>query len=598
MPCGDITGWGDGSSRRAVRPADGMVRSCRVSARPSRRQPPACWRTALLWLILAVALPFAPMAHAEQDVLAQAEWATTHQDLSPTQALSLDYREANADSLNLGPFKGQVWLRLRLDGQAMQGSRWLSVRWPFFREFRVYLIGPGGPRGPVPLLELRRSSLPEGVLDMPGHPGRLLPAFEGEREFLIRLEADGPTALRLTLGSLEEERADTLVRYMLFGVYLGAMLGMAAYSLFLMLAVRERTYLGYAAFLAATVLYIGLRYNILVPLLPAILQSISPTGLAQMAVALMALTGIWFVRRFLRIQRDDRVADRILLGIMAVVVLSVPASLWLTGVVSFLIVALYAVATVLAILWAAWRAMRRGFAPAFYLLMGWSVFAAAVLLYLGMLLGLLPYAKWLTVALPVGSLAEALLLAFALGNRIRHKQREETVLERERDRYRFLSEQDGLTGLFNRRALDRRLESAIGGALRGGEPLSLVVLDTDHFKDYNDQYGHLAGDDALRCLARVMQANVRHEDMCFRYGGEEFVILLPGQALPQATVVAERIREAYRGGSASDLGPGGTVSLGVVEFREGDTPNTLLARGDAALYRAKERGRDRVELAH
>jgi len=152
--------------------------------------------------------------------------------------------------------------------------------------------------------------------------------------------------------------------------------------------------------------------------------------------------------------------------------------------------------------------------------------------------------------------------------------------------------------LFNRRALDRSLERAIAKARREDAALSLIVLDTDLFKDYNDRYGHLAGDDALRSLARTMNANVRHEDICFRYGGEEFVILLPGQGLPHATVVAERIREAYRGVSASDLGPGCTVSLGVAEFREGDTPNTLLARGDAALYQAKEKGRDCVEVAH
>ena len=152
--------------------------------------------------------------------------------------------------------------------------------------------------------------------------------------------------------------------------------------------------------------------------------------------------------------------------------------------------------------------------------------------------------------------------------------------------------------MFNRRALDRSLERAIAKARREDAALSLIVLDTDLFKDYNDRYGHLAGDDALRSLARTMNANVRHEDMCFRYGGEEFVILLPGQSLPHATVVAERIREAYRGVSASDLGPGCTVSLGVAEFREGDTPNTLLARGDAALYQAKEKGRDCVEVAH
>ena len=510
-----------------------------------------------------------------------------------------------SSALNLGPRKGWLWVHLRLDESALGASvaseaRWLSVRWPYFRDVRVFLRNPEASPGTAAggWREVRKPVETGRWLDLPGHPGRLLPRFEDERELLIGLRADGPAALRLTLGSLEEERTNTLLRYTLFGIYLGAMLGMAAYSLFLMLAVRERTYLGYAAFLSATVLYIALRYDILTPWLPEAALAIPPVARAQLAVALMALSGIWFVRRFLGTRRDDRRIDLALLGVMGVALLSMPASVWLAGVLSFAIVATYVVATVVVIAWAALRAMRRGYGPAGFLLLGWSALALAALSYLAMLLGWLPYVGWLMAALPVGSLAEALLLALALGNRIRHKQREETALARERDRYRFLSEQDGLTGLYNRRALDRRLDLAIAASLRTGAPLSLIVLDTDRFKDYNDRYGHLAGDDALRCLARVMQANVREGDSCFRYGGEEFVILLPGQALAQATVVAERIREAFRGTSASELGPGATVSLGVAQMRAGDTANTLLARADAALYHAKERGRDRVELAH
>lgn len=547
------------------------------------------------WLLIALLL-FMPAAQAERDLLSQAEWATTQDRISPGEAMTLDYRQDEAAALNLGPYQGRLWLRVRLDGDSMGAARWLSIRWPYFRDLRVFLRDPNAPE--AGWLEVRETAEMTGLLDMPGHPGRLLPRFSGEREVLVQLRADGPTALRLTLGTLEEERERTLMRYTLFGVYLGAMLGMAAFSLFLMLAVREPTYLGFAAFLAATVLYIGLRYNVLTPWLPEMMQALPPASRVQLAVALVALSGIWFVRRFLRTHRHDRRADLALVGIMAAALLSMPASIWMGGVFSFGVVAVFAVATLISVASLAYRAMRRGFDPAAYLLLGWSVFALAVLMYLSMLLGWLPYAVWLTAALPVGSLASALLLALALGSRIRHKQREEAVLARERDRYRFLSEQDGLTGLYNRRALDRRLDRAVATSLRTGDPLSLIVLDTDWFKDYNDRYGHLAGDDALRCLARVMRANVRDGDACFRYGGEEFVILLPGQALAQATVVAERIREAYRDNSASELGPGGTVSLGVAQFREGDSTNTLLARGDAALYHAKERGRDRVEFAH
>ncbi len=363
----------------------------------------------VIWWLLITFLLFAPAAQAERDLLSQAQWATTQERLSPSEAMALDFRAAEAATLNLGPYQGRIWLRMTLDGEANAESRWLSIRWPYFRELRVFLRDSSAPGGDW--LEVRETTEVAGLLDMPGHPGRLLPRFSGEREVMIQLRADGPTALRLTLGTLEEERVRTLERYTLFGVYLGAMLGMAAYSLFLMLAVRERTYLGYAAFLAATVLYVGLRYNILTPLFPDVVQSVPPAARAQLAVALVALSGIWFVRRFLRTQRDDRLADRSLVGVMVAALLSMPASIWLAGVVSFAIMAVYAVAAVAAIVWAAVRAMRRGFDPAGYLLLGWSVFALAVLLYLAMLLGWLPYATWLMISLPVGSLAEALLLA-------------------------------------------------------------------------------------------------------------------------------------------------------------------------------------------
>lgn len=562
-------------------------------------------RPVFCWCLLAFLLTVVPIAQAEVDLLSEARWAVSDERLSPGEASALDYQRAGAASLNLGPYQGWLWLRVRLDGEslaetAVDEPRWLAVRWPYFRDLRVFLRDPAAAPGSAAgeWREVREASEVGDLLDMPDHTGRLLAPFDGERELLIQLRADGPSALRLTLGSIDEERAHSLVRYTLFGVYLGAMLGMAAYSLFLMLAVRERTYLSYAVFLAVIVLYIGLRYDIPTPWLPEWLRSVPPGARAQLGVALVALSAVWFMRRFLRTQRDDRRVDLVLLGIMVIALLSMPVSIWLAGVASFTVIAVYSVATVITIVWAALRAMRRGFEPAGYLLLGWSVFALAALLYLAMLLGWLPYTTSLMLALPIGSLAQALLLAFALGNRIRHKQREEAVLAGERDRYRFLSEQDGLTGLFNRRALDRRLDLAVAASLRAGTPLSLIVLDTDRFKDYNDRYGHLAGDDVLRCLARVMEANVREGDLCFRYGGEEFVVLLPGQALAQATVVAERIREAFRESSASDLGPGGTVSLGVAQLREGDTANTLLARADAALYHAKEGGRDRVELAH
>lgn len=584
--------------RSQVEMAQPRWRSSRLSGR--RRGGVLPFPPVLVLAVLLFALFLAaPLHAAERALLSQAEWTLVEDSATPWSGSELDFQRVEQHALNLGPTTGNIWLRLTLSQDDLSAhGRWLSLRWPYFRDIRVYLVDQRAGGSAQAVVEVHEPTALGGQIELPNHPGWLLPAFKGERQVLIHARADGPAALALSLGTLADERVRTLMRYTLFGIYFGAMLGMALYSLFLMVAVRERTYLGYAAFLVSLVIYVGVRHNVLTPFLPSFFQALPPAGRSQLAVALVALMGIWFVRRFLRSASDDRLLDRVLLAVAWVALASVPISLWLAGLSSFLLVAAYSLAGVVAVIWGAVRAMRRGFRPASFLLLAWSVFAMAVLLYLGLLLGILPYADWVMLVLPMGSLALALLLAFALGNRIRHKQAEEAALARERDRYRFLSERDGLTGLFNRRALDCRLEVMVAAARRNEEPLALIVLDTDWFKDYNDRYGHLAGDDALRCLARVMKDNVRQEDECFRYGGEEFVILLPGHGVREATVVAERIREAYRHSSASDLGPGGTVSIGVTQFRQDDTANTLLARGDAALYHAKGGGRNRVELVH
>ncbi|MFW5954406.1 MAG: diguanylate cyclase [Guyparkeria sp.] len=530
---------------------------------------------------------------SEQPLLSRAELALTDAPLSPREAMDLDFQALDGDSRNLGSFDGHIWLRLTLDETDLRThGRWLFLRWPYFEDMRLYLLDPSAPGDAVEVLAGKDGT---HRLGLSRDPGRELPEFTGERLLLVDVKSDGPAALALSLGTLEAERQRNLVRYSLFGIYLGAMLGMAVYSLFLMVAVRERTYLGYAAFLGSTVLYVGLQHNILTPFLPGFLRAFSATDRAQVAVVLMVVTAIWFVRRFLRTQQDDERLDRLLLAVTAVALFVVPVALLWHGMLPFAAVAGSGVVAMGAIIWASIRAIRRGFGPARFLLAGWTVFSLAVLLHLGLLAGLLPYVPWLLVVLPVGSLAEALLLAFALGDRIRHKQREEAMVVRERDRYRSLSEQDGLTGLFNRRALDRQLERSIADVQKTGRPLSVIVLDADHFKRYNDSYGHLAGDDILRCLARVMSNNVRREDRCFRYGGEEFVVVLPGKTLEQAASVAERIREVFRRHSASSQRPACTVSVGVAQCCEGDTPASLLARGDEALYRAKDLGRDRVE---
>jgi diguanylate cyclase (GGDEF)-like protein len=160
---------------------------------------------------------------------------------------------------------------------------------------------------------------------------------------------------------------------------------------------------------------------------------------------------------------------------------------------------------------------------------------------------------------------------------------------------------DSLTGLANARFFDPYLEQELEAARRDQQPLSLVMIDIDHFKDFNDTYGHPAGDEALRTFARVVGSSIRASDVAARYGGEEFIIALRHAGADEAALLAEKIRLAVEQ-MVIELGPGRyariTASFGIAstELHVSDQ-KALVSLADAALYRAKEAGRNRVEMA-
>ena len=159
---------------------------------------------------------------------------------------------------------------------------------------------------------------------------------------------------------------------------------------------------------------------------------------------------------------------------------------------------------------------------------------------------------------------------------------------------------DSLTGLYNHAHLRERLREEVERARREEKPLALLMLDIDHFKRFNDTYGHLLGDAVLRIVAQVLRAQTREYDVVGRYGGEEFALVLPGAEEGEARGVAERIREGVKGTAIPGLGEDVrvTVSIGVAHFPEhGDCPEALIAAADQALYRAKAWGRDQVVVA-
>jgi diguanylate cyclase len=162
-----------------------------------------------------------------------------------------------------------------------------------------------------------------------------------------------------------------------------------------------------------------------------------------------------------------------------------------------------------------------------------------------------------------------------------------------------LAELDELTGSFNRRCIMRMLDDEIARAHRSKTPCSIALIDLDWFKRINDAYGHPIGDEVLRAFAITMFANIRNVDRFGRYGGEEFLLVLPDTACDDATRLLDRLRAIVADLDWSAFSPGMrvTISAGVTMLNQNETPDTFLARADRALYAAKARGRNRIARA-
>ena len=186
-----------------------------------------------------------------------------------------------------------------------------------------------------------------------------------------------------------------------------------------------------------------------------------------------------------------------------------------------------------------------------------------------------------------------------LEERLNASKQEISELQTNLEAVRNESLTDPLTQLANRKFFDSTLESAIADARAKNEPLSLMMTDIDHFKKFNDSFGHLTGDQVLRLVATSVKQNVKGQDTAARYGGEEFAIILPNTVLRSAITVADHIRRAVmtkelmKRSTGEHLGRV-TISIGVATLRRNDNPQTLIERSDKCLYAAKRHGRNRV----
>jgi len=196
---------------------------------------------------------------------------------------------------------------------------------------------------------------------------------------------------------------------------------------------------------------------------------------------------------------------------------------------------------------------------------------------------------------PTVQAVDAAVEDFAAHTREHFSQERDQMLEK----LKKLAITDGLTKLYNSRYFYKQLDLEVDRFQRYNHSLSLLLIDIDHFKEYNDTYGHLEGDKVLVRLGQIIKSCLRRMDTAHRYGGEEFTVILPETGCDEATIVADRIRSAIKAETFSPVGSKPliiTVSIGVTEYLTDERISAFVQRADKAMYLSKEQGRNRVSF--
>ncbi len=488
------------------------------------------------------------------------------------------FSRSTRDELGFGTTASAWWALLTLENRGAEAKQLvLEQRYGLIDQFDLWQLVDGelqvrhsGDSLPFSQREVATNSL-NFLLELPPNSTKTL---------LLRYRSNGSVSINLTLhGAIPF--AEQLGRSQaLQGIFYGALIALALYNLFIFLIVRDRSYLLYITYLVVFALFIsGFNGHSTQYLWPESTWWANHSLLIFWGgVIAMALI---FSQNFLNLKIYSPRINRVANGFSSIALGCAVASLFMPYAMVVKVLFILAPPSYALILYAAYKGIRRGFAPAIYFMVAWTLLMVAAITSTLISAGVIKQMSSLSpLIVQWGALFEMVLLSIALASRIRNLEQDSLT--------------DSLTHLFNRRFFDAQLERSLAQAQRSGRPLSLMVLDIDHFKSFNDTLGHGKGDQALKQVGQVLSQVVRESDYACRYGGEEFAVIMPDTDRAEAVAVAERVRGSFMAHEVAGTTLTASIGIASVSGEESAGGMELFGRADASLYRAKEQGRNRV----
>ena len=414
----------------------------------------------------------------------------------------------------------------------------------------------------------------------------------------LRFQVNGPEFVPFILRSCGSFRDYTGYDSLIFGLLYGIMLGMVLYNFFLFATLGSKIYFQYVLQIGFFLLYCSIFLGHLVPWLKLDIETALVLEYSFLGGCIF--WGVVFCRNFFDMNLISPFWNTLLylMQILSgcIIFAGILKNYFMADLLSSLAGLSPIVILIIGII--QWR---KGFKPAGFYIFANLFFIFGTAIFILWNLGLFPRDIPGEIIFTLGPVVESVLLSFSLAYKIRILEEDRLSLAQSSAMYKHASQIDGMTGLYNKQYLFDSLTHEINGAKQTGNPLSLIIMDVDNFKNFNDTFGHPEGDVVLKALAGVITALVRDFDYACRYGGEEFVIILPNADNDDAFQVAERIRKKF---SSLEFSPVKdscvivTISVGVALYKEEEHFDPLIKRADKALYMAKKHGKNRTRIAN